>query len=665
MVLRVYRHRDSLMSVYRASASAPLDFTMLPRDRPDCRKILSTGWSVKTHRTRIQGNQNTSLSEQEQDVIKQVIMRAEALEVNEQERGTNKEITDTQPYGRFVALLESGRVENHLGTPHLPPSIPSSSDRDSNLDLPVLDSLAQHKTSVLANYATEADKTEKENHSKVGTKITRWKIHLVAVTDARIVTLRLWQWGNELPTEEQLVEWTYDTLEQLIEILGINVEEEEEVREPPLTNKRAFIVRDSILPDEIAEDEISLGGDQPSICPVLGRQFASLLDEEDGPSLRVRDCVYRIAQVQPLRPIVWNNATRFWILQGGVDLPRPPEAPVMFQRTKNSPKIVEVIEDWVLKGWLCPDDNERHMFPLYLIPKVNGTIRIIQDISPCTAYFETPRFSLLTAGRALQDIPTGYWLRKLDLVYGFYHMELNQESSRTIGVYFRGQKYAVTRLPMGHPLAQAILQRITTEAVRALKEVLPSTRGIAYPDDLLLYSNDADELQHVPALLETMGFSINIEKSFRRPERRSIYLGLLLDTQSRCLSLTEATHRKAITLLKHLQEANDANVLHIVWYIACFVHNLRWPGYATARIYRRCPGVAESLLALPRWARCRWGEAPAQVTTVFADATPWSLAGVNPEANAAIVQRFLVPLEINQAEVAAGLVTLQWELLER
>nr|CAD7458649.1 unnamed protein product [Timema tahoe] len=45
--------------------------------------------------------------------------------------------------------LRGGRVENHSGK-----TTPSSPDRDSNLDLPVLGSLAQHKTSALANCAT-------------------------------------------------------------------------------------------------------------------------------------------------------------------------------------------------------------------------------------------------------------------------------------------------------------------------------------------------------------------------------------------------------------------------------------------------------------------------------------------------------------------------------
>ncbi|CAG2056064.1 unnamed protein product [Timema podura] len=46
--------------------------------------------------------------------------------------------------------LRGGRGESHLGK-----TTPSSPNRDYNLDLPVLGSLAQHETSALANYATE------------------------------------------------------------------------------------------------------------------------------------------------------------------------------------------------------------------------------------------------------------------------------------------------------------------------------------------------------------------------------------------------------------------------------------------------------------------------------------------------------------------------------
>ncbi|CAG2058540.1 unnamed protein product [Timema podura] len=55
--------------------------------------------------------------------------------------------------------LRGGRVQNHLETP-----TPHSSDRDSNLDLPGLGSMAQQKISVLAKCATKAGKDSvKEN----------------------------------------------------------------------------------------------------------------------------------------------------------------------------------------------------------------------------------------------------------------------------------------------------------------------------------------------------------------------------------------------------------------------------------------------------------------------------------------------------------------------
>nr|CAD7257524.1 unnamed protein product [Timema shepardi] len=50
--------------------------------------------------------------------------------------------------------LRGGRVENHFGK-----TTASSTDRDFNLDLPILGSLAQHETSTLANYATEVTLT--------------------------------------------------------------------------------------------------------------------------------------------------------------------------------------------------------------------------------------------------------------------------------------------------------------------------------------------------------------------------------------------------------------------------------------------------------------------------------------------------------------------------
>nr|CAD7591233.1 unnamed protein product [Timema genevievae] len=69
--------------------------------------------------------------------------------------------------GREPAFC-GGRVENHLGETTL-----SSPDRDSNLDLPVLGGLAQHKTSVLTNYATEGSQNKKPNTFSMNGSISK------------------------------------------------------------------------------------------------------------------------------------------------------------------------------------------------------------------------------------------------------------------------------------------------------------------------------------------------------------------------------------------------------------------------------------------------------------------------------------------------------------
>nr|CAD7443805.1 unnamed protein product [Timema bartmani] len=60
--------------------------------------------------------------------------------------------------------FRGGKIENYLGK--IPPSSPK---RDSNLNLPILGSLAQHETSVSANYTTKTGASKKRSSSNLST----------------------------------------------------------------------------------------------------------------------------------------------------------------------------------------------------------------------------------------------------------------------------------------------------------------------------------------------------------------------------------------------------------------------------------------------------------------------------------------------------------------
>lgn len=81
--------------------------------------------------------------------------------------------------------------------------------------------------------------------------------------------------------------------------------------------------------------------------------------------------------------------------------------------------MYRVIQRWTEDGLLLPFQQLCNAFQVFIILKADGGIRPIVDYSLWTPYIVTPRFSLLSAARAVRDIPQGSKLVKIDLKSGF------------------------------------------------------------------------------------------------------------------------------------------------------------------------------------------------------------------------------------------------------
>nr|CAD7258502.1 unnamed protein product [Timema shepardi]CAD7574266.1 unnamed protein product [Timema californicum] len=104
---------------------------------------------------------------------RQLRRRANLEEGNSQEPEPNRvELEEVNPH------LRGGRVENHLGK-----TTPSSPDRDSNLDLPVLSSRAQHDKRIPAN-------AEPEPHSSVRSALLVFALSLHSLFEGLSIGLQ-------------------------------------------------------------------------------------------------------------------------------------------------------------------------------------------------------------------------------------------------------------------------------------------------------------------------------------------------------------------------------------------------------------------------------------------------------------------------------------------
>lgn len=194
---------------------------------------------------------------------------------------------------------------------------------------------------------------------------------------------------------------------------------------------------------------------------------------------------YEESRVPTATPIKLRNKEGEWYyktLSQGIHLPRPKDAPAIFRKTKPSPLMDTVIITWLDNGLLVPNPNLKYAQPMFLVPKPDNKVRPIIDYSEWTPFIIAAKFSLLSAGAAIRDIPLGNMMIKLDLKAGFHQVPLAQSSYNHNGISYKGTKYSLTRLPMGHALAPFLFQRFA-EAV--LDEILLAlnVEGIAYLDD--------------------------------------------------------------------------------------------------------------------------------------------------------------------------------------
>nr|CAD7602859.1 unnamed protein product [Timema genevievae] len=145
IVLLLHGHRDSLTSIYRTSASAPLDLTMSPLDRPDlclnpfCIDIFPL-WKSKNELVR------GSLEEKLKKWVKSLRIYDNSDDVT-----VTAGVERVDMYALYPHVSE-GRVENNLGKTTL-----STPNRDSSLVLPIISSLVYCKSSALEHAATDED----------------------------------------------------------------------------------------------------------------------------------------------------------------------------------------------------------------------------------------------------------------------------------------------------------------------------------------------------------------------------------------------------------------------------------------------------------------------------------------------------------------------------
>jgi hypothetical protein len=213
------------------------------------------------------------------------------------------------------------------------------------------------------------------------------------------------------------------------------------------------------------------------------------------------------------------------IFKDGVHFPPMASPPPVFMRTRRDPLLQVVVQNLLQHNILIPYPQIRYAFRLFLVAKKSGAARLVLDMSPWTTYYEPPPIRLYSAAEVLAAIPQNAYIIEIELKSGFFQITIRQEYWKYYGVYCSGNRYAWTRLRMGHPLAPSIMQRRATTVARYIHQHFDISM-VASLDDWLIFSQSQLPVNNIVQAIETLRL-INKQKSPLTPTTSLVYLGLL------------------------------------------------------------------------------------------------------------------------------------------
>ena len=165
---------------------------------------------------------------------------------------------------------------------------------------------------------------------------------------------------------------------------------------------------------------------------------------------------------------------------------------------------------------------------IFLVPKKNGTWRLVIDLSKMNKYLQVPHFKMETTRSVAASIREGEWTVSLDLMDAYFHVPIFSGHQRFLRFFHEGICYQFVALPFGLASAPLIFTSVVKAFIAPLRQ-----RGFrlhVYLDDWLLRNPSRVELMSQLTLLQTLasraGFIMNLEKSELTPMQDFVFIGV-------------------------------------------------------------------------------------------------------------------------------------------
>ena len=225
--------------------------------------------------------------------------------------------------------------------------------------------------------------------------------------------------------------------------------------------------------------------------------------------------------------------------------------------TSESEKILDTeVQNLLQKGAIFQTtlSDEGFYSRLFLIPKKDGTMRPVFDLSLLNTFIENKHFQMENLSSIKTLLNPGDWMTKLDLRDAYLTVAIDPQSQKFLRFIWKDKIYQFQALPFGLNIAPLVFTQLLKPVSAYLRK--RGVRLILYLDDMLIIGSSVQETkrftQMARNLLMSLGFTVHTGKSISVPTKVINFLGFTIDSNTMLISLPAEKTKKTVTLCRHM-----------------------------------------------------------------------------------------------------------------
>lgn len=182
----------------------------------------------------------------------------------------------------------------------------------------------------------------------------------------------------------------------------------------------------------------------------------------------------------------------------------------------------------------CEEEPDQFISNIFMVPKTNGKVRIILDLSKFNDFVDKRHFKMTNIQTALALVIPGIFMSSIDLQDAYFTFPIDVKDRKFLKFRWGNELWRFRALPMGISCAPLIFTKLISPIFAFLQK--QGVQCFPYLDDSFICGKTEEECwlatQKLARLMVKLGFKVHLDKSALFPSQSLQFLGVIIDSTS-------------------------------------------------------------------------------------------------------------------------------------